>query len=379
MAKRDYYEILGVEREADDGAIKSAYRKLAMKYHPDRNPGDKEAEEKFKEAAEAYEVLRDPQQRARYDRFGHEGLGKHAQFQNADEVFSHFSDVFSDLFGGGSIFDGIFSGGGGFGGFGGVRAGPSLKCRVNIGFEEAAFGCTKTIELRRAETCEGCQGTGAAAGSKPRKCSTCGGRGQVYRNQGFFSVSTTCPTCRGKGTVIEKPCADCQGAGRTPRSARVRVTIPAGIEDGSRLRVPDEGEPGESGGPRGDLYVYVFVAEHDFFRRHGDDVLCEVPLTFSQAALGTELEVPTLRGKAKVKVPAGTQSGQIFRLRGQGFARLHEYGEGDQIVQVHLETPKKVTGRQEELFRELASLEETNVSPRRKSFLDTLKEYFTEE
>lgn len=381
MAKRDLYEILGVGREASDDEIKKAYRKLAMKYHPDRNPGDKKAEESFKEAAEAYEVLRDADQRARYDRFGHDGVGQQAHFGSADEVFSHFSDVFGDLFGGGgSIFDGIFGGGGGgVHGFSGARAGASLKCRVNVTFEEAAFGCTKTIELRRAEVCESCKGSGAAEGTQPHTCSTCGGRGQVYRNQGFFSVSTPCPTCHGKGTIIKNPCKSCSGEGRILKTVRVRVNVPAGIEDGTRLRVPDEGEPGEGGGPRGDLYVYVFVAEHDFFERHGDDVLCVIPITFSQAALGTEVEVPTLRGKARLKIPAGTQSGQVFRLRSQGFPHLRGYGEGDQIVRVNLETPRKLNSRQEELFRELAKTEEKNVSAERKSFFDTLKNYFTEE
>jgi molecular chaperone DnaJ len=381
MAKRDYYEVLGVSREASQDDVKRAYRKLAMKYHPDRNPGDKEAEDKFKEAAEAYEVLHDEEKRARYDRFGHEGLAGQAQgFSNFEDIFSHFSDIFGSG-GGGSIFDGIFGGmgGGGFAGGRNVRAGASLKCRVNIAFEEAAFGCAKTIELRRNELCESCSGSGAAAGSKPKQCPTCGGRGQVYRNQGFFSVATTCPNCHGQGTIIDKPCASCRGEGHTPKTVRIRVNIPGGVEDGTRLRVPDEGEPSASGGPRGDLYCYVFVEDHDFFERRGDDVVCEVPITFSQATLGTDLEVPTLRGKARVKIPAGTQSGQVFRLRGQGFPHLQGYGEGDQIVQVILETPKKLTKRHEELFRELADLDEKHVSAKRKGFLDSLKKYFTEE
>ncbi len=379
MAKRDYYEILGVERTVSEDEIKKAYRKMAMKFHPDRNPGDKTAETKFKEAAEAYEVLRDPEKRRRYDRFGHEAVaGAGQQFSNFEDIFTHFSDIFGGM-GGGSLFDGIFGGMGGFTTRSGIRAGASLKCRVNITFEEAAFGCTKTIELSRHELCDKCRGSGAAAGSKPRSCPTCGGRGQVYRNQGFFSVATTCPHCHGDGTIIDKPCTTCNGAGQVPKSVRVRVTIPAGVEDGSRLRVPDEGEPSPSGGPRGDLYCYIFVQEHDFFQRHGDDVLCEVPLTFSQAALGTELEVPTLRGKARLKVPAGTQSGQIFRLRSQGFERLQGYGQGDQIVQVAVETPKKLTAKQEELFRQLAELEHRHVSAKRKTFMEAIKKYFTEE
>ncbi len=379
MAKRDYYEVLGVSRDASSDEIKKAYRKLAMKYHPDRNPGDKSAENKFKEAAEAYEVLHDSEKRQRYDRFGHEAVsGSGQQFSNFEDIFSHFSDIFG---GGGSIFDGIFGGmgGGGFSTRSGMRAGASLKCRVNITFEEAAFGCTKTIELKRHELCDKCHGSGASHGSKPRTCPVCGGRGQVYRNQGFFSVATTCSSCRGDGTIIDNPCKNCSGTGQVPKSVRIRVNIPAGVEDGTRLRVPDEGEPSPSGGPRGDLYCYIFVAEHEFFNRHGDDVICEVPITFSQAALGVDLEVPTLRGKARVKIPAGTQSGQIFRLRGQGFEHLQGYGQGDQIVQVVVETPKKLTAKQEQLFRELAKVEHRNVSPRRKSFMDTIKNYFTEE
>ncbi len=376
MAKRDYYEVLGVGREAGEEEIKKAYRKLAMKFHPDRNPGDKAAEEKFKEAAEAYEVLRDADKRARYDRFGHEAMGAGGpQFSNLEDIFQHFGDIFG---GGGSIFDGIFGGaGGGFESFGaGVRSGASLKCRVNISFEEAAFGCAKTIELRRAEPCEKCGGSGAAPGTKPRVCSTCQGRGQVYRNRGFFSVATTCPSCGGQGTSIDKKCPACSGQGRVPKTVRVRVNIPAGVDDGTRLRIPDEGEPGDGGGPRGDLYVYVFVEEHEFFQRHGDDVVCEVPITFAQASLGADVEVPTLRGKARVKIPPGTQSGQVFRLRGQGFPRLRGGGEGDQIVQVAIDVPKKLTPRQEQLIRELAELDDKNVSPKRKGFVETLKNIF---
>lgn len=381
MAKRDYYEILGVSRDASDDEIKKAYRKMAMKYHPDRNPDNKEAEEKFKEAAEAYEVLRDKDKRQRYDQFGHEGLGgaDMGGFSNFEDIFSHFGDIFGGGGGGGSIFDGIFGGMGGGRGGRTVRSGPSLKCRVNVTFEEAAFGCTKTIELRRAELCAECSGTGAQKGSKPKTCPTCQGKGQVYRSQGFFSVATTCPSCGGSGEVIENPCKKCKGSGREAKTVRIKVNIPAGVEDGTRMRIPDEGEPGEHGGPRGDLYCYIMVAEHDFFKRHNDDVYCEVPITFSQAALGTDLEVPTLNGKARLKIPAGTQSDQVFRLRGQGVKNVHGRGIGDQIVRVIIETPKKLTARMEELFRELATLENANVSPQRKGFLDKVKEYFTEE
>ncbi len=377
MAKRDYYEILDVSREASEDEIKRAYRKLAMKHHPDRNPGDKEAEQKFKEAAEAYEVLHDPEKRQAYDRFGHEGVGGAGQqFTNFEDIFSHFSDIF----GGGSIFDGIFGGmGGPGGGRSRVRAGNSLKCRVNISFKEAAFGCHKTIELNRNETCGTCRGSGAAAGTQPQVCSTCQGKGQVFRTQGFFSVATTCPNCHGKGVHIASPCGDCRGSGFITKKVRIRVNIPPGVEDGTRLRIPDEGEPSLSGGPRGDLFCYVYVEEDRFFHRAGDDVVCEVPVTFSQVALGATIEVPTLRGKAQVKIPPGTQSGQIFRLRGQGFSHIRGYGQGDQIVQVVVETPKKLTRRQRELLEELASIEHKNVSENRQSFLDTIKRYFTEE
>ncbi|MDR1519542.1 MAG: molecular chaperone DnaJ [Planctomycetota bacterium] len=376
--KRDYYAVLGVDRNANQEDIKKAYRKLAMQYHPDRNPGDKAAEGKFKEAAEAYEVLHDPDKRKRYDMYGIEGLGGAdgqgaPNFSSMEDIFSQFADIFGGG-SGGSIFEGVFSSG-----FGqGRRAGASLKCRVNITFEESAAGATKTIELRRKEICSSCRGSGSASGTKPRNCPTCGGRGQIYRSQGFFSVAQTCPSCHGKGTTIDKPCPACGGDGRESKVVRIKVSIPAGIEDGTRLRIPDEGEPSDSGGQRGDLYCYIFVAEHDFFTRQGDDVVCQIPITFSQAALGTELEVPTLKNKARVKIPAGTQSGQVFRLRGLGFRRFRDKTEGDQIVQVVVETPKKLTQRQEELFRELAALDETYVSPQRKGFMDRWKDYFSD-
>ncbi|MFW5857901.1 MAG: DnaJ C-terminal domain-containing protein, partial [Planctomycetota bacterium] len=254
-----------------------------------------------------------------------------------------------------------------------------LKCRVTINFEEAAFGCAKTIDLRRAELCDTCGGSGAAEGSKPSTCPTCRGQGQVYRSQGFFSVATTCPRCRGAGEIIDNPCSACQGAGRQTRNVRIKVNIPPGVEDGTRMRVPNEGEPGAHGGPRGDLFCYILVQPHDFFERRNDDIHCEAPITFSQAALGTDLAVPTLRGRATLKIPGGTQSGQIFRLRGQGIQNVHGQGTGDQIVRVVVETPRKLTPRQEELLRELAQIEEKNVSPHRKGFLDRLREYFSEE
>ncbi|MBN1257880.1 MAG: molecular chaperone DnaJ [Planctomycetes bacterium] len=379
MAKRDYYEVLGVARDASDDEIKKAYRKMAMKYHPDRNKGDHQAEEKFKEAAEAYEVLRDSDKRSRYDRYGHDGLASEGiGFSNFEDIFSHFSDIFGGG-GGGGIFDGIFGGMGGRRGYNGVRAGASLKCRVSISFKEAAFGCSKTIDLRRSELCEKCSGTGAASGSQPTVCPSCNGQGQVYRSQGFFSVATTCPQCNGAGKVIKNPCGSCRGSGREVKNVRIKINIPAGVEDGTRMRVANEGEPGPQNGPRGDLFCYIMVKPDDFFERHNDDLYCEMGITFSQAALGTELEVPTLNGHARLKIPRGTQSGQIFRLRGQGIKNVHGHGTGDEIVKVLVHTPRKLDAKQEALFRQLAEIEDKNVSPHSKGMFDKLRDYFTEE
>ena len=382
--KRDYYEVLGVAKDAKPDDIKSAYRKLAMKYHPDRNPGDKEAEAKFKEAAEAYEILRDPDKRARYDRFGHAGFegpqGGGAGFSSMEDIMSHFSDIFGGG-GGGSIFDGIFGGGfGGMGGGGGHRqhAGNSLKCRVSITFKEAVTGCTKTIELNRNELCDTCKGSGAAAGTSPKRCPTCQGTGQVQRSNGFFAISSPCPKCHGAGVIIEKPCQSCGGHGTQPKTVRIQVKIPAGVDDGTRLRIPDGGEPSLSGGPRGDLFCYIFVEEDKFFERNGNDVICQVPITVAQAVLGTTIQVPTLRGRVDMKINPGTQSGQVYRLRGQGFPDMRGYGQGDQIVSILVEIPKKLSAKQEELYRQLAKLDDSNVTPERKSFFETLKNYFTE-
>ncbi|GHV22415.1 chaperone protein DnaJ [Planctomycetales bacterium] len=378
--KRDYYEVLGVAKDAKTDDIKSAYRKLAMKYHPDRNPGDKEAEAKFKEAAEAYDVLRDDDKRARYDRLGHAafqqggGYGG-ADFSNIQDIFSHFSDIFGGGGGGGGIFDGLFSGFGG-GGQRQQQAGNSLKCRVNINFKESFTGCAKTIELNRNELCETCKGSGAAAGTQPKRCPTCNGRGQIHQSQGFFSISTVCPQCGGAGSIIEKPCADCRGQGVKTKTVRIQVKIPAGIADGSRLRIPNEGEPSLQSGPRGDLFCYIFVEEDQFFQRNGNDIVCQVPISVAQAALGTTLDVPTLQGRANMKINPGTQHGQIYRLRGMGFPDLRGGAKGDQIVAVAVEIPKKLSPEQEKLYRELAKIDDQNVSPERKSFIDLVKGYF---
>lgn len=366
--KRDYYEVLGVARDATQEQIKKAYRKCAMEFHPDRNPGNTEAERKFKEAAEAYETLSDSDKRSRYDRFGHEGLRgtQGHDFSNFESIF----DVFGDIFGGG---------GADFFGFGrrhgGPRPGASLKVEIELDFLEAARGCEKTVEIRRAEPCESCKGSGARPGTQAATCKTCGGRGEVAMQQGFFQVRTTCPTCGGQGTRVEKPCAECEGQGTRKKRREIKIRIPAGVEDGTRMRVGGEGEAGLQGGPRGDLYVFLTARPHDFFGRDGEDLTCEVPITFPQAALGAKIQVPMLDGTEEIEVPRGTQSGTVFRLSGRGFQSLRGYGKGDLLVRVVVETPRRLSKRQEELLRELAKLDETDVAERRKSFLEKLKEF----
>lgn len=381
MAKRDYYEVLGVEKGASGDEIKKSYRKLAMKFHPDRNPDDKAAEEKFKEAAEAYEVLGDDDKRKRYDQYGHagvEGMG-HAGggFGSMEDIFSAFGDIFGGGGGGGggSIFDSFFGGGGGQRRRGGPQPGANLRMALEVDFKEAAFGCSKTIDLNRNELCGTCGGTGAKKGTGPTTCPTCGGAGAVRQGQGFFVVQTTCPTCQGTGKIIKDPCTTCRGTGFEKNKTTIKLRIPAGIESGSRLRVSGEGDPSKSGGPRGDLYVDIAVREDPFFERHGNDVACRVPVTYPQAALGAELEVPTLESKAKLKVPAGTQPGTILRMRGQGIP--DDYGRrGDQLVVVEVAVPRKLDDKHEELLRELAKLEKVEVNDEHKGFFDKLKSLF---
>ena len=379
MAKRDYYEVLGVSRDAPADDIKRAFKKLALKYHPDRNPDDhKEAEERFKEIAEAYEVLGDADKRQRYDRLGHEGLRGTGfrDFSNAgmDSIF----DFFAGAFGGRSAFDDFLFGD--LGGGGRRRRGYDIQHDVVLGFIEACFGTTKSMEVVRREPCQACGGSGARRGTAPRQCDVCGGFGQVEQRAGFFSVRTVCPRCGGKGHVLDDPCPECSGAGRAPQRASIDVRVPAGIEDGVRLRVPGQGELGENGAARGDLYCYVRVEPHPLFERQGDDLLCRVPITFSQAALGAKLDVPTIDGKATtLRVPPGSRSGEVLTLRGLGVPRLNGRGRGDAHVIVVIEVPKKLNARQKELLRELAALEEKHVSPERKSFVDKLKDFFTEE
>jgi molecular chaperone DnaJ len=343
-----------------------------MKHHPDRNPGDKEAEAKFKEAAEAYEVLSDTDKRARYDQYGHagvEGMGHAGQgFSSMEDIFAAFGDVF----GGGSIFDQFFGGGGG--GRGDRNQGASLKLGLEIGFREAVAGCAKTIDLKRNETCETCSGSGAKAGTKPTTCRLCGGAGIVRQGQGFFVVQTTCPQCHGNGKVIADPCASCRGSGMQPKKVTIKVRIPAGIEDGSRLRVAGEGEPGRQGAARGDLYVYVTVKPDPFFERHENDLVCKVPVTYAQATLGAEIEVPTLGGSAKLKIPAGTQPNEVLRMRGQGVPTGHGSHRGDQLVVMQVIVPKRTTQRQQELLKELGEIDEAEGEQR--TFFERIKSMF---
>lgn len=369
MAKRDYYEVLGVQKGAGTDEIKKAYRKLAMQFHPDRNPGDKEAETKFKEAAEAYEVLSDEQKKSRYDQYGHagvEGLGHAGQgFSSMEDIFAQFGDIF----GGGSIFDQFFGGQGGRGQD--PNQGASLKLGLEITFREAYAGCTKTIDLKRNETCETCKGSGAKPGTKAATCRLCGGSGVVRQGQGFFVMQSTCPQCGGAGKTISDPCRACDAQGAIPKKVTIKVKIPAGIEDGSRLRVAGEGESGRSGGRRGDLYVYVRVAADAFFERHDNDVACKIPVTYTQAAMGAEIEIPTLDGKATLRIPAGTQPNELLRMRGLGFNDGHGR-RGDQIVVVQITVPKRTSERQRQLMTELRQIEEQDGEHR--GFFERLKQ-----
>jgi len=376
--QRDYYEVLGLKKGASLEEIKSAYRKLAMKYHPDKNPGNKQAEEKFKEISEAYEVLSDPQKRGAYDQFGFEGVRStgFTGFRDIHDIFetSWFSDLFGDSFFGGGIFESLFGGGRG----GRLRRGPNLRIEIPITFEESAGGVEKTVTVRKSSVCKFCGGSGARPGTRPVTCSYCGGSGEIQKRGGLmgFRIVETCPKCGGTGKEIREPCPRCRGTGKVPDKRQLKIKIPAGIEDGTRMRLSGEGEPGDNGAPPGDLYVFIRVKRHPFFERRDDHVVCRVPVSYSQAALGAEIEVPTLNGITRVKIPRGTQSGQILRLRGMGFRNVDGYGKGDQLVQVMVEIPERLSRRQEELLRELAAEEDKNVSPERKNFFTELKKYF---
>lgn len=366
MSKRDYYEILGITRTATEAEIKRAYRTQAVQHHPDKNPGDPHAEEKFKECAEAYAVLSDPQKRASYDRFGHSGVGAGAA--GFDPGFSNIEDIF-DLFGFGDM----------FGGRGRTRStvqrGSDLRYDIEISLEEAASGKEEQLHIPRLEKCDDCGGAGAEKGSSPESCIACGGRGQTRYQQGFFSVMRTCPNCQGKGQVIRNPCKSCEGAGRVEREKTLEVKIPAGVETGSRLRVSGEGEAGVSGGPSGDLFVVVHVREHETFERQGANLYSAVPVTFAQAALGAEIKVKTLDGEEDLKIPPGTQTGTVFRLRSHGMPALGGRGKGDLFVAVTLITPKTLTEEQRKLLEQLAQIEDTDFQD--ESFMEKVRNIFS--
>ncbi|MEW6518396.1 MAG: molecular chaperone DnaJ [Thermodesulfobacteriota bacterium] len=348
---KDYYNILGVARTSSGDEIKKAYRKLAMQYHPDRNPGDQEAEEKFKAAAEAYEVLRDGEKRKIYDRYGAEGLRNsgYSGPGNFEDIFSSFGDIFGDLFG--------FSAGGNRRRNQGPIPGNDLRYDLTISFLDAVHGVEKEIEISKRDTCWTCEGSGIRPGSKNKTCSYCQGAGQVTRSQGFFSIRTPCPECQGQGEIITDPCNDCHGSGLLTKKKKVSLKIPAGVDTGARMRLRGEGEGGRKGGPSGDLYVIIHVEAHKFFQRDGDLIYCELPLSMTQAALGCTLDVPTINGKKNLKIPKGTQPGQTFRLHGEGVPSLRGHGKGDMVVEVKVVIPKKLSKRQEELLQEFANLE----------------------
>lgn len=371
--KRDYYDVLGVSKTASADEIKRAYRKLAMQHHPDRaSDADKpKAEAAFREAAEAYEVLSDETKRARYDQFGHAGVAGQAHdysHANADDIMS--------------MFDELFQGFGGFGRRGGQASRPTrgydLETQVELSLNEVATGTEKTIEFERAETCGKCNGSGAKPGTSPIVCPQCGGQGRVAQAGlgGMFRMVTTCPQCRGKGNIVREKCPDCHGQGRVPKKRVVTVKIPAGVQEGQAVRIAGEGEPGEGNSPPGDLHCYIVVKPHPIFQRHGNDVICQIPISFTQAALGGEIDVPTLKGTEKLEIPTGTQHGEVFKLKGKGLPDLRSYRTGDEVVQVVIEIPKKLTERQRELLEEFAGTEENSVMPAKKGFFDKVKSMF---
>ena len=373
--KRDYYEVLGVGSNASEEEVKRAYRKLAVKFHPDKNPDDPHAEEKFKELGEAYDVLMDPDKRAAYDRFGHAAF---AQGAGVGRGFHDPFEIFREVFGGGGFGGGIFET---FFGGTGARSedrqrGSDLRYDMQIELEEAAFGVEKEIEIEKLDTCAKCHGSGSEQGSRTIRCPTCDGRGQVISSRGFFHVSQTCPRCRGAGEIIEKPCPKCHGEGRVEKPSRVKLKIPAGIREGARLRSSHNGEAGVRGAPPGDLYVVIHIKEHKIFQREGNNLYCEVPIPFTTAALGSEVPVPTLEGKAHLKLPAGTQSGQVFRLRGKGIINVNGRDRGDLLARLIVEVPSHLNAEQRRKLEEFAALCGEENTPLRKSFFERAKEFF---
>jgi molecular chaperone DnaJ len=372
--KRDYYEVLGVERTVSSEEVKRAYRKLAVKFHPDKNPDDPHSEEKFKELGEAYDVLMDGEKRAAYDRSGHAAFSQGAGGFRGGGFHDPF-DIFREVFGGGGgIFETFFGGGGATGED--RQRGADLRYDMQITLEEAAAGVEKEIEVRKLDSCDKCSGSGAEPGSRAINCPACAGRGQVITSRGFFQVSQTCPRCRGVGRIVEKPCRQCDGEGRVEKASRIKLQIPAGIATGSRLRSSRNGEAGIRGGPHGDLYVVIHVQEHKIFQREEDNLYCEVPISFSVAALGGEVDVPTLDGKASLKVPAGTQSGQIFKLRSKGIVNVNGRERGDLLARLIVEVPSHLNAEQRQKLEEFSNLCGEENTPMRKSFFERAKEFF---
>jgi molecular chaperone DnaJ len=372
--KMDYYEVLQVERTATDAELKAAYRKLAMQYHPDRNPNNPDAEEKFKACSEAYQVLSDPDKRAAYDRFGHAGVGSAGAAGNpfaGGFAQGDFGDIFGDIFGE------MFNMGARGGRASRAQRGRDIRFDLRLEFEEAVFGIEREITIRRAETCTECTGTGSEGGRQPETCQQCGGRGQIRTQQGFFSIARTCPVCSGTGSVIRNACRTCHGDGRVAREHKILVKVPAGVENETRIRYAGEGDAGKWGGPSGDLYVMLEVRPHKFFERDGDDLHCVMPISFPQAALGTELELETLHGPDTLKVPEGTQSGKEFRLRGKGVPHLNSHGRGDLVVEVRVQTPAKLTKQQKELMRQLSESMKVENVPQSRGLFDKVKEMFS--
>ena len=386
MSQEDYYQLLGVSRDASPDQIKKAYRKQAVKYHPDKNPGNKEAEEKFKQISEAYQVLKDSKKREAYDRFGHAafkqgGMGNASSSGSAGGFHDPF-DIFREVFGGGGssssgggIFEEFFGGGGGPNT--GVEHGADLRYDVEISLKEAAEGVNKEIEYRHGVKCKHCKGNGAEPGTKKVNCNTCNGRGQIVSSRGFFSVKQTCPTCHGVGNVFEKPCSKCTGSGVSKETTRLKVDIPPGVDTGSKLRSSRNGEAGRLGGPSGDLYIVIHVKKHEVFERHEDDLYCIIPIKFTLASLGGNIEVPTLHGKASLKIPTGTQTGTTFRLRGHGMPSLRGKHKGDQLVRVEVEVPKKLSAEQRKILEEFSKISGDTENPVGEGFFGKAKQFFT--